>query len=420
MNKVLMIAFHYPPYCGGSGIQRTLKFSRYLPDHGWQPIILTASPRAYSQVGYDQVNEIPAGVSVTRAFALDTTQHLSIRGSYLRWMALPDRWISWWLGAVPGGLRVLRKYRPDLIWSTYPIATAHLIGLTLHRLTGSPWIADFRDSMTEDNYPRDPLTRRSYLWIEKQAIRHSSRLVFTTSSTREMYLNRYSELPPERCLVIPNGYDEEDFQEIITSNIAKNLDHRPIRLLHAGVIYPDDRDPRPFFKALSRLKKEGLINTQSLRVDLRGSGSESYYSAILKDLGIGDLVYLLPEVPYRQALQDCACADALLLFQAASCNHQIPAKVYEYFRLRKPILALTPIQGDTGGVLKEMGGATIVDLADEQAICCTVPRFLSAIRNGTHLLPDNTKIERYARKRQTLELAKCLSQLINTNLEGRS
>ena len=116
MNKVLMIAFHYPPYCGGSGIQRTLKFSRYLPDHGWQPIILTASPRAYSQVGYDQVNEIPAGVSVTRAFALDTTQHLSIRGSYLRWMALPDRWISWWLGAVAGGLRVIRKHRPEVIW----------------------------------------------------------------------------------------------------------------------------------------------------------------------------------------------------------------------------------------------------------------------------------------------------------------
>ena len=415
-----MVAFHYPPYKGGSGVHRTLKFSRYLSDYGWQPIVLSANPKAYPDVGEEQLREIPKDAIVERAFALDAARHLAVAGRYFRCMALPDQWVSWWLAAVRLGLKLIRRHQPAVIWSTYPIATAHLIGLTLHRLTGLPWVADFRDSMTEDNYPRDPLTRRSYLWIEKQAIRYSSRLVFTTSSTREMYLNRYSELPPERCLVIPNGYDEEDFKEIITSNIAKNLDHRPIRLLHAGVIYPDDRDPRPFFKALSRLKKEGLINTQSLRVDLRGSGSESYYSAIIRDLGIDDLVYLLPEVPYRQALQDCACADALLLFQAASCNHQIPAKVYEYFRLRKPILALTPIQGDTGGVLKEMGGATIVDLADEQAICCTVPRFLSAIRNGTHLLPDNTKIERYARKRQTLELAKCLSQLININLEGRS
>src|SRR5215510_13823207 len=99
MNKILMIAFHYPPLRGSSGIQRTLKFSRYLPDYGWQPIILTAKPQAYPQVGEDQLHEIPESVPVIRAFALDTARHLSFRGYYLRRMALPDRWVSWWLGA---------------------------------------------------------------------------------------------------------------------------------------------------------------------------------------------------------------------------------------------------------------------------------------------------------------------------------
>ena len=182
MKRVLMVAFHYPPFVGGSGIQRTLKFSSYLPSYGWLPIVLSANPLAYVQFGNDQVHEIPKNVSVTRAFALDTARHLAIHGFYPRWLALPDRWVSWWLGAVPAGLHLLRKYRPEVIWSTYPIATAHLIGLTLHCLTGVPWVADFRDSMTEEHYPPDSLTRQTYRWIERQAVIRSSRLVFTAHS----------------------------------------------------------------------------------------------------------------------------------------------------------------------------------------------------------------------------------------------
>jgi hypothetical protein len=198
MKKILMIAFHYPPFSGGSGVHRTLKFSRYLPDHGWKPIILTANPRAYPRVGDEQLHEIPAAVRVTRVFALDAARHLSVRGSYLRYTALPDRWVSWWLGAVPAGLRLIRKFRPEVIWSTYPIATAHLIGLTLHRLTGIPWIADFRDSMTENEYPPDSATRCVYSWIERHAVRYCSRAVFTAPGALRLYAERYQEIPQSR------------------------------------------------------------------------------------------------------------------------------------------------------------------------------------------------------------------------------
>jgi hypothetical protein len=124
-----MIAYHYPPFCGGSGVLRTLKFSRYLPEQGWRPIALSANPRAYPQCGEEQLSEIPRSAVVERAFALDTARHLAIRGAYARWLAQPDRWSSWWFGAVPAGLRLIRTYRPEVIWSTYPIPTAHLIGL---------------------------------------------------------------------------------------------------------------------------------------------------------------------------------------------------------------------------------------------------------------------------------------------------
>ncbi len=407
-----MIAFHYPPLHGSSGVHRTLKFSRYLPDYGWQPIILTASPLAYPQTGDDQLREIPVSVPIKRAFALDTARHLSIRGSYLRWMALPDQWVTWWMGAVPAGLSLVRKYRPDVIWSTYPIATAHLIGLTLHRLSGIPWVADFRDPMTDDVYPEEKSQRRNFRWIEEKAKKYASYLIFTTRSTQLMYLERYPELLSSRCILIPNGYDEEDFKYINTSKPVDSRKDHMVRLLHNGLMYRDYRDPRAFFKALLRLKSEGRVNAKNLRIDLRASGSESYYLTIVRELAIDDLVHLLPPLPFHQALQDCANADGLILFQDASCNHQIPAKVYEYLRLHKPILALTTHRGDTAQLLRETGGATIVDLRDNEALYQVLPQFLNTVGHSKHPLPDIEKVKRYARKNQASELATCLSQVV--------
>jgi glycosyltransferase involved in cell wall biosynthesis len=411
MPKVLMVAFHYPPFQGGSGVHRTLKFSRYLPEQGWQPIILSANPRAYPRVGHEQLREIPSDVVVERAFALDTARHLSIAGRYSRFMALPDQWATWWIGAVCSGLRLIRRHRPVVLWTTYPIATAHLIGLTLHRLTGLPWIADFRDSMTEENYPRDKWSRESYLWIERRAVDHAARLVFTAPSTRRMYLQRYPKLTADRCVLISNGYDEADFEHITIHADGERLNGRPARLLHAGLVYTDDRDPTTFFNSLAILKRQQQISSKMLNIDLRASGSEAYYDKVIRQLAIDDIVHLLPSLPHHEAIQDCADSDALLLFQAASCNHQIPAKVYEYLRLQKPILALTPHEGDTAALLDEVGGATVVDLADVAALVSAIPEFINRVRSGRHPLCSSEAVRRYARSRQTWDLARTLNEL---------
>jgi glycosyltransferase involved in cell wall biosynthesis len=410
-----MIAFHYPPFQGGSGVHRTLKFSKYLPAHGWQPVVLSANPRAYPSTGSNQIAEITDKVIVERAFALDTGRHLSLGGHYLRLMALPDQWANWWLSGVLKGLRLVRKFRPRVIWSTYPIATAHLIGLTIHRLTGLPWIADFRDSMTEENYPRDPWSRQCSLWIERHVVRHASRLVFTAASARKIYMERYPFLAEHTCLLIPNGYDEEDFSPIQFEEPNAITDGRPIRLVHAGLIYSEERDPRPFFHALSRLKSDGVIKACTVVIDLRASGSEEIYRKLLADLGISDIVRLLPELPYREALQDCAYAQGLLLFQAASCNHQIPAKAYEYLRLGKPILALTPKDGDTGNLLAQTGGATIIDLDNEEGIYRAFPNFLASLTQKSYRLPALDLVRQFSREYQASQLSTLLSQVMFSN-----
>jgi glycosyltransferase involved in cell wall biosynthesis len=406
-----MVAFHYPPCVGSSGVLRTLKFSRYLPDAGWRPLVLTAHPRAYERTGSDQLSEIPPVVEVARAPVLDSFRHLAFRGRSLRITALPDQWGSWWVGAVAMGLWLARRRRPAAIWSTYPIATAHLIGLALQRLTRLPWVADFRDSMTEPGYPRDPWTRRAYLAIERQTVRRASALVFTAHSTRAMYLERYPALSPDRCFVISNGYDEADFAVLSTPS-GMRPSQGPLRLLHAGLIYPEERDPRPFFRALARLKRDGVIAAETLSIVLRASGSEHEYARLLGELNILDVVHLLPALPYREVLQDGLDADALLLLQGPSCNHQIPAKVYEYLRLRKPILALTDARGDTAGVLDGTGGATTIDLLDEDALYRGLPLFFESLRRGTHAVPDARVSAQYARHNQARALAHVLSTLV--------
>jgi len=413
LRRVLIVAYHFPPCVGSSGVLRPLKFARYLPEFGWQPTVLTTQALAYEETDPRSLESVPENLRVIRTWAFDVKKHLGIGGLYQDWMAMPDRWASWLFSAVASGLRVLRSDKVDVIVTTFPLATAVLIGYVLHVLTGKPWVVDFRDSMTEDNYPSSAFRRRIWRWIERKAIKHAERLLFTAASTRRMYLSRYPGLPPHKCLLISNGYDEEDLQGF-DGGAGNRGQNGALRLLHTGMLYREERDPRPFFRALSRLKREGVITSESLRVTLRNPCSEDFYQRLLNELSIADIVSIEPHLPHHEALAECADSDSLLLFQAASCDHQIPAKAYEYLRLGKPVLALTTETGDTAALLNEVGGATIVNLASDEAIYQRLPDFLAAIRSGTHALPSQEKIQHYSRRSQAGQLAKCLSEIVGT------
>lgn len=133
-----MIAYHFPPLAGSSGIHRTLRFTKYLSEFGWKPFVLTTTTNAYTCKSSDQLPEIDPDCIVARAPAFDTARHLSFRGRNFSAMAMPDRWISWWPCAVATGLWMIARHRIAAIWSTYPIASAHRIAYSLHRLTGIP------------------------------------------------------------------------------------------------------------------------------------------------------------------------------------------------------------------------------------------------------------------------------------------
>lgn len=415
VNRLLMVAFHYPPFQGSSGVLRTWNFSRYLPAAGWQPLLVTAADRAYPQVrasAEEGALTIPTGVHVTRAFALDAGRHFAIAGRFPRWLALPDRWVSWYPAAVAGALRLAKRERPAVLWSTFPIATAHLIAHAVQRRSGLPWVADFRDSMTEESYPTDPRQRRVYRWIERRTIERAAAIVFTTEGTQRMYRERYPAINPQKFHVIPNGFDEESFAAAaVRAPASAGASDRPLTLLHSGVLYPSERDPRPFFKALGALKRSGRISARDLRVVLRATGHDEFVARMIAELDITDIVEVAASISYGAALSEMLSVDALLLLQAANSNHQIPAKLYEYLRAGRPILALTDAAGDSAAALRAAGIDTLADIADATQIEAALPIFLQRVRARSAPVADRRYVARFSRRAQSVALAELLGRI---------
>lgn len=412
-KRVLLIAFHFPPQAASSGIQRTLSFSKHLGKYDWEPMVLSAHPRAYSQQNPTQLASVPAGLVVRRVFSLDTKRHLGVQGRYPEFLALPDRWVSWWLGAVPSGIKLIRKYKPEVIWSTFPIATAHLIGLTLHRLTGLPWVADFRDPMLQASYPTSRLQRCVYGWIERQTITRCKMAVFTTHSAMQTYRERFPELPSSKFTVIENGYDEDGFQPGAAPAAAGQvLKKGKVTLLHSGVLYETGRDPSAFLQAIANLRASGRVLPSTLRVVLRAPGDVDAVSALVRRFGVDDMVEVLPPVPYTEALQEMLNADGLLVFQGTPFNTQIPAKIYEYFRARKPIMGLVDTAGETARVLNAAGFHSIASMEDSERIAQSLSPFIDDVRQGTAYVASDELVAASSRTHRAGQLADALNKAL--------
>ena len=412
--SIFYVAFHYPPVLGSSGVHRTLAFTRYMDEQGWKVSVLTASLKAYHKWSEEQFSFIPENVEVIRAYARDVTRHFSWRGKYLSLMAMPDYWQSWILGGVMSGLVAILRNRPDIIVSTYPIASAHIIAYVLHRLTGVPWVADLRDPMAQDNYPSDPLRKRMFEWIERKIVKHCKFVMLTAPGAKALYEQRFPQKPDDFWQIVPNGFDEEIFSQVnpprnraVTNNDAP----QPHVLLHSGVIYPSERDPGQLFIALAELKQGSLVNGERLQVRLRATGHDQLYQQQIEKLDIADMVKLAPSIPYMQALEEMLSVDGLLLLQADNCNYQIPAKAYEYIRAQKPVLALTPGGGDTGLLLHDAGVADIAPLDDKEQIKEALIQFLEKLEKGEVVIMDQENIKQYSRQYQAVKFETLLRSM---------
>jgi hypothetical protein len=410
MKRLLMIAFQFPPFAGSSAVQRTLRFVRYLPEFGWEPIVLSAHRRAYELTSADQMTDIPPGTVVERAFCLDAARHLGLARRYPAFLARPDRWTSWLPAAVYSGLRLVKRYGPCALWSTFPIPTAHVIGRCLHERTRLPWIADFRDPMVQPGDPADPRLWRAYERVEQRTIASSQLDVFTTEGTCALYRSRYPEKPPSQFAVVENGYDEEVFRSLPARPTSRRSGGA-LLLLHSGAIYPLERDPTQLFLALNDLRSRGTFSAESLQVRLRATGHDADIAKLVESTGVADIVKLAPPLPYREAIAEMVAADGLLILQAGQVRTQVPAKVYEYLRAGRPIVALTDPGGDTARVLATAGVRHIGAIDSREDVVRLIQDFIVSVRSGTVPGPDPAYVERASRRSRTRQLAALLDRV---------
>jgi hypothetical protein len=408
MKTVLMVAFHFPPLSGTSGILRTLHFARHLPRFGWTPIVLTAHPMAYAQTDPRSLSMIPPALIVERAFAFDGARHFSLLGRYPACFARPDRFASWRFDALRRARTLIAHHQPSLLWSSFPISSAHQIGAALCRRFKLPWVADFRDPMAQPGYPSDPKTFAAWLRIEKTALTESAAAVFVAPGAKRFYEARYPAAARPRWRVIENGFDEESFPPPANRGA---LEGTHLTLLHSGVIYPSERDPRPLFEALATLDTRTL---PAFRLRFRASGHDAWLKGLIARYGIEDLIELAPSISHTEALIEMQAADGLVVIQAKNCNEQIPAKLYEYCRAHRPILGLVDREGDTAQCLREAfpGTPQLCNPDDAPAIAAALRSFLLALKNQSAHLPDPHWVRQASRAERTRSLARLFDEIV--------
>ncbi|MFB3080780.1 MAG: glycosyltransferase, partial [Nitrosomonadaceae bacterium] len=225
------------------------------------------------------------------------------------------------------------------------------------------------------------------------------------------YETRFPQIPASRFCLIENGYDEESFVTAEATIAGGEGTNKQIVLVHSGVIYPSERDPIPFFEALAALYQQGLVSPTSLKVILRATGHDSYLLQLIDQYGIGGIVVLAPPIPYQDSLSEMLMADGLLILQSSSCNNQIPAKLYEYLRARRPILALTDPVGDTAAALINMGINTIAPLDSKDGIMHKLLHFLALVKENNAPVASMEKVLKNSRRSKSKELANLFNQV---------
>ena len=385
MKKVLIITYYWPP-SGSSSVQRVLKFAKYLPHFGWQPIVLTVNRGEYSAYDESLIKEIPSEIDVIRTSAFEphsvykwltgdkkkgevpldamAEKNASWKKKLSFWFRLnlfvPDSRIGWIPFAVRAGKKAIKKEKPDVIFSTAPPPTVHLIARRLAAWSGIKWVADFRDPWTNIHY----LQTASRMNIAKKVDEQSELKVLNAANAvvavsmldiKNDFATKVSN--DDKLYYIPNGFDEDDFKNFPN----EELNTKKFKLAHIGTI-GDERIPISLYKSISILAEKKIITKDNFELYLIGKVEQSNIRAY-QDEGIEQFIKLIPYLSHEKIFDYYYQMSALLLLTYKTPKN-IPGKTFEYIRTGKPIIAYGPTNGEAARVLSEIKGSVFIEYDD--------------------------------------------------------
>jgi glycosyltransferase involved in cell wall biosynthesis len=374
-RKVLIIAYYFPPM-GLSGVQRTVKFAKFLPKYGWKPTVLTVEPTGYYAFDDTLLKEAEeAGVKIVRTLSYDVNRILKKRGIIKmppEWMRkvlqffgdlffIPDTKIGWKTPAIKTASNLIDKERFDVMFATAPPQTDFLIGAALKRKYDIPLVVDYRDAWLEYpfKYFPTPLHRLWHAHLEKQVLKAADRVIVTHRRVKESILRRNKTLDYNEVIIISQGFDAEDFPLM---NAEKQANPVKMKITHSGTFYAE-RNPVIMLHALANVFRTNPKIRGRIEVHFAGNAREEDRQ-LVKRLNLQNAVYFLGYLPHRKCIQ-CLVESDVLWFVLDN-DYQTPGKLYEYFGSRKPIIA-SLVDGYTKQVIEECGAAICVPLKDEKA-----------------------------------------------------
>ena len=422
MKKVLIITYYWPP-SGGAGVQRWLKFAKYLPEYGWQPVILTVDPKyasypqrdesllaevdpqclVYATKSFELYNlyklisgkkEVPYG-GFANASKEGLFQKLSkfLRGNFL----LPDPRKGWNRYAVKKAIELIRQFDIDTVVTTSPPHSTQLIGLKLKQKLKINWIADLRDPWTDiyyyNQFKHTVLARKIDLRYERNVIENADKLITVSEDVKRIFAEK-SDLPvSKKTFVIPNGFDEDDFRDINVPSENRKI------ITYTGTI-SEAYDVDSLLKALQNLDSE--LKSQLL---IRFVGKvPSSVEHKFRETGVD--LELVGYVDHPKSIEYLFRSNILLLVIPKVKNNAgiLTGKFFEYLAAQKTILAIGPVNGDLSKIIQETNSGKLFDYNDQEGM----RQFIQKQLNSPDSNVKPVHVSKYSRKELTGAVAKLL------------
>ena len=418
--KVLIITYYWPP-AGGSGVQRWLKFVKYLQEYGIEPVVYTVDNARYLKEDKTLLDDVPRNTKVLKHSIWEPTDLLFwkkkksqksgisnisqnrflsfIRGNFF----IPDPKVFW----VNSSVKFLQKYlnsnKVDAIISTGPPHSMHLIAQKLHKKNKLKWIADFRDPWTDLYYNKDfseqSFAKKKNKILEKLVLKNADCVLTVSESLKEQF-----SINARRVEVITNGYDNE-----IRSAEDTVLD-KMFTISYIGLL-PKQSNPKLFFKVLQELCSQNEDFKNDLKLNFIGDISDDVRVEVLKN-NLEKNTSFKGYVDHEKAIEFQNKAQVLLLLipNIEKSKGILTGKLFEYLIAKRPILAIGPEDGDLSEILKETDSGILIDFSNREQLSSEILKFYHQYKKG-NLKVNSKNIGKYHRKELTKKLAFIIKSL---------